>query len=338
MDLKQAIASVNKLVEPSIVDLLSHGVQAENVELSNYQCSVGGKRIRPFLVMISGLACDGNTDDMVRPAASVEILHNATLIADDIIDHSEFRRNKPTCYIRYGKSIAECISFTYIASAYEGLVGAKNSEELVALFSSTLKNIIDGEIEDILFERSGRQDEKYVVANRYGDISKDDYLQMIGNKTAVLLRASCMTGAICAGGNEEQVRLLGDFGFNLGLVFQIRDDILDIYGDEKQFGKKIGKDIIEKKMGNIVILTAFDELNAEQINFVTNLFKGSDPISDADVDKIAKIIDSTNARQKVEHMAERLTDRALESLNQLSKNKYISILEELAYYIAHREV
>jgi geranylgeranyl diphosphate synthase type I len=335
--LRNNLAEINELVAPVIRELLIQDVEDKNIETVFYQCGVGGKRIRPALVVISGQVFGGNINDLVYPAASIEILHNATLIIDDIIDHSEFRRDEPTCWSKFGKSIAECTSFAYLASVFAGLSHANNSSKLIDLYSKTLKIIIDGEIKDILFERSGREDEDYVVKNRYETITQGDYFEMIGQKTAVLLRTCCMTGAICANASDEQTEVIGDFGFNLGMAFQIRDDILDIFGNEKEFGKKIGKDIIEKKMGNFVILSAIDQLGPQEKDTICNLLEGSKEISDEDVTTVTALIEKTDAKKTAEDTANMYIQNAYRALEKLPQNEYNKKLEEISQYIVDRE-
>ncbi|MFZ2125246.1 MAG: polyprenyl synthetase family protein [Candidatus Saccharimonadales bacterium] len=337
ISLKDKLAEINKLVEPVIKDILQKDVEDVNNELAFYQCSVGGKRIRPAMVILSGQVFGADVKDLLRPAASIEILHNSTLIIDDIIDHSETRRDQPTCWNKYGKSIAQCASLTYTASVFGGLSGAKNSSKLIDLYSRALKVIVDGEIKDILFERSGRDDEPYIVKNRYKTVTTDDYFKMINQKTAVLLEASCAAGAICARASDEQVAWMGCFGFNLGMAFQIRDDILDIFGDEKEFGKKIGKDIIEKKMGNFVILSAIEKLIAKDKKVLLGYLEGSKEINDEDVKKVTSLIEKTDAKNIAEETAVSYIKTALNALNKMPQNEFNDTLVEIAEYIVSRK-
>jgi len=336
-NLKEKLAEVNVLVEPIIKELLTRDVEKQNAEIAFYQCSVGGKRIRPAMVVVSGQIFGGKTGDLIYPAASIEILHNATLITDDIIDHSFSRRDQPTTWNKYGKSIAECASLVYMASAFSGLSHAINSSKLIDLYAKTLKIIIDGEIKDILFERSGREDEDFVTKNRYKTITDKDYFEMIGQKTAILLETSCKTGAICADASEKQIETIGKFGFNLGMAFQIQDDILDIFGDEKEFGKKIGKDIIEKKMGNFVILSAIKRLKAADKKVILDLLEGLKEATDQDVAKVTALIEKTDAKKSAEIVANSYIQNALASLKQLPQNEHNETLSELAQYIIHRK-
>jgi len=335
-NLTENLTEISKLVDPIINQLLSDNVEEYTSEVALYQCGVGGKRIRPALVVLSGQMFGADVNDLLNPAASVEILHNSTLIIDDIIDHSEFRRDQLTCWNKFGQSIAECTAFVYLASVFKGLSHANNGAKLIDLYSNTLKVVIDGEIKDILFERFGRDNEDFVVKNRYENISKDDYFKMIGQKTAVLLKTCCQAGALVANASDEQYATIGDFGFNLGLAFQIRDDILDIFGDEKEFGKKIGKDIIEKKMGNFVILTAIEKLDSADKETVCRLLQSNQPISDDDLALITSLIGKTDAKKVAEETASYFVQNAFTHLEKLPQNEYRDGLHEVAEYVIGR--
>lgn len=336
IDIKEELTKIGELVEPFIKELLTDDVEKKTAEIAYYQCKLGGKRIRPALLAISGQMFGADIKDLMYPAASLEILHNTTLIIDDIIDHSEFRRSQPTCWNKFGRSMAECASLIYMPSVFLGLNYSKNSSKLIDLYGKTLKIVVDGEIKDILFERSGRDDEPYVVENRYPVITKDDYLMMISQKTAVLLRASCVAGAICADADDKQIETISDFGFNLGMAFQIRDDILDIFGDEKEFGKKIGKDIIEKKMGNFVILSAIEKLDSTDRDVVVNILESSKEVSDEDVATVKALIDKTDAKTIAEDVAKSYIQKSFDALKQLPQNGYNDQLQEIAKYIIGR--
>ena len=312
-------------------------IDAWNFEVALHQIKSGGKRVRPALVVISGQIFGSEINDLLYPAAAIEILHNSTLIVDDIIDHSLLRRGVPTTWNKYGKSIAECTSFMYMASVFAGLSHANNASKLIDLYSKTLKVIIDGEIKDILFERSGRDDENFVVENRYKVITVDDCLRMISQKTAVLLQACCQAGAICAGASDMHIKTIGDFGFNLGMAFQIRDDVLDIFGDEKEFGKQIGKDIIEKKMCNFVILSAIDQLELDEKNVIVNLLESSKEIIEEDVLLVTSLIEKTDAKRLAEDTANSYIQNAIELLKSLPQNECNENLSEIAYYVLNRE-
>lgn len=337
LELKQLLIEIGEKVESYINELLTDNVEKQTFEQALYQCQMGGKRIRPALVYLSGKIFDANENDLMYAAASVEILHNSTLIADDIIDHSEFRRNKPTCWKKYGRSFAECQILNYMASIPLGLVNIKNGSKITELYSRTLKIVIEGEIKDILFERSGRQDEPYEVMNRYKTITRDDYFQMINQKTAALLEACCKAGAMVAGVDDKQINAMGDFGHNIGMAFQIQDDILDIFADEKQFGKKIGKDIIEKKLGNFVILSAIEELDNESKDKILSVLNSADEATDEIVAEVIGIINKTNAKKIAQDMANKYIKSAKKSLDIIPQNEYTEKLRQIADFIVSRK-
>jgi geranylgeranyl diphosphate synthase, type I len=334
--LRDKLVEISESVEPVIRELLTKNVDSVNNEAIFYQIAVGGKRLRPALVVLSGQLFGGDYQGLLYPAASVEILHNSTLIIDDIIDHADFRRDKPSTWKQYGSSIAQCLTFDYVSSIFAGINHINNSQRLVDLYSNTLKTIIDGEIKDILFERNGREDEDFVVKNRYETITKKDYFEMISQKTAILLQASCQAGAIYASASDDQINSIGEFGYNIGIAFQIRDDILDIFGDEKEFGKKIGKDIVEKKMSNYVILNAIEQLSPDDKKTVVELFEGSNPITDDGVKSVTSLIEKTDARRIAEHDATIYVQNAILTMDRLPKNEFSERLIEIANYIIDR--
>jgi geranylgeranyl diphosphate synthase, type I len=336
-DLKTQLSDISKLVEPVIADILSNGLEKPTAAMALHQVSSGGKRIRPALVILTGRMLGAKLPDLLGPAASVEILHNSTLIIDDIIDHSETRRDQPTQWKKHGHSMAECTSLVYTSAAFRGLARSPYVGELAGVYDDALKRVVDGEIKDILFERTGREDEEYVVANRYNIITIDDYLTMIEQKTAVLIEASCKIGAICAGSDKKTVETIGQYGHNIGMAFQIRDDILDIFGDQKEFGKQIGKDIIEKKMGNVVMLLASEQISADDRQYVDSVLGSLEPVSSEQVAKITDIIRTTDAMQSASTMAEDYTAKAVEALGLMPDNQFRQTLQDIAEYLAKRE-
>ena len=183
---KSYLTEWSQAVDPVILDLIKDGVDVKNHELLDHQMKVGGKRLRPGLAIASCLCLGGKLEDVIYAAASLEILHNYTLIIDDMIDNSDFRRNEPTVWKKYGNSMAQCAGIDYAVSIFQGVNKSPYPLRLTELFAQTLKVIADGEIMDVLFERSGREDEPFVTENRYETISKQDYLKMISKKTAVL--------------------------------------------------------------------------------------------------------------------------------------------------------
>lgn len=334
--LNSILTELTKNVEPVIKKILISGVDKKFQKVVSYQIVSGGKRLRPALAIICCRMLGGKIKDVLYAAAGIEILHNYTLIIDDIIDKSTLRRGKPTTWSKFGKSVAECAGVNYSAAIFQAANKSKAPVLLSELFAKTLKVLIGGEILDILFEKSGRNDEPYVVRNRYQRIKEKDYFEMIGKKTASLLQTSCEIGGICAGAKKNEIDALRKYGFNFGILFQITDDILDIFGKEEKFKKKIGKDIEEGKEGNIVILLTLKELNPADRNKLLKIMK-KDKISKKDIKEAMILIKKTNSRQKAYQLGESFTKEAKKALRTLPQNKWNETLRILTGFTIKRE-
>jgi geranylgeranyl diphosphate synthase, type I len=326
----------SKLIEPKILEVLTVNTDKKNKELIEYQIFTGGKRLRPVLVFLACQLLGGQEKDAVWPAAGLEILHNYSLIVDDIIDDGRLRRGQPTLWHKFGKSMASCAAIDYAAAIFQSANRAKNPKEVSEIFAKTLKTIVDGEILDILFERSGRQDEPFITQNRYNRINEADFFEMIGQKTAILFKTCCQVGGMMAGANKKDLKSLENFGYNLGLAFQIQDDILDIFGDEKSFGKKIGKDIQERKGGNIIILLALENLPTEDRQKILKIMQGL-KISDDQIKEVMTLIQKTDALAGAQKLKEKYVKLAQKNLVALPQNGYNKTLKEIIDFISIRE-
>ena len=323
-------------INPVIEELLDSYVSEETQKIVRYQISTGGKRIRPILAIISYQLFGGDAQDILYPAAGLEILHNYSLIIDDIIDNSDFRRGKPTTWHKFGQSIAECIGIDYAAVIFEAANRSKKPIEMSELFAKTMKVLVNGEILDILFEQAGRENEPYVVKNRYRKITEDDYFKMVNQKTATLFQASCGVGAICAEVEQKEVDALKEFGFDLGMAFQIQDDILDIFGEEKTFGKEIGKDIKESKGGNIVTILALKELDFDDRKKLIEIIerRANDK---KEIAVAVELIRKTKAHEEARRIGKEFVKRAKKHLTVLPQNEWNEALKNIADFVIKRE-
>ena len=202
-----------------------------------YMLDIGGKRIRPrFCLVTYNLFKDDIGPHIVNPAMAVELFHTFTLIHDDIMDNADLRRGKPTIFKKWNNNIAILSGDTMCISSYQHIsfTPKEHINEVVALFSKTAIEICEGQQLDMDFEEMN-------------NVSMDEYVNMITLKTAVLLACAAKMGAIIGGADKELCNQIYDFGLKLGLAFQIEDDYLDSFGDEKSFGKKIGGDILNNK-------------------------------------------------------------------------------------------
>jgi len=224
------------LIEKKLKVLL-RGREPESLYLPcTYILESGGKHLRPFLVLISAKAVGGEFNKVRNAAIAVEVLHNFTLVHDDIMDNSNKRRGKPTVHKKYDLSTAILAGDNLIAIAYENLLKdtRKFSQESISTFTEGIIDVCEGQSLDKEFE------------NRSA-VSLSEYEKMIYKKTAALAEICCSIGAQLSGGTKSQIRAVANYGKYLGMAFQIQDDLLDITAEENEFGKTIGSDLIEGK-------------------------------------------------------------------------------------------
>ena len=202
-----------------------------------YMIEIGGKRIRPRLCLIAySLFKDSFSEEILSPAAAIEVFHSFTLIHDDIMDNADVRRGVPTIHKKWNENTAILSGDVMSIESYRMIAKAPASAlpAVLALFSDTAAQVCEGQQYDMDFEN-------------LESVPMDDYMKMIGLKTAVLIACSAKMGALIAGASAQEADLLYRFGYDLGLAFQIADDWLDTYGDPAVFGKAIGGDIVNNK-------------------------------------------------------------------------------------------
>lgn len=211
-----------------------------------YVLAGGGKRLRAVLVLVSCEAVGGNASAALPAAAAIEMLHNFTLVHDDIMDHADLRRGRPTVHRRWNTSVAILAGDQLVALAYETLLKTRSDRlpRLTSLFTRAFIDVCDGQGFDYEFE-SRR------------DVTMREYLKMITLKTGKVIAAAAEMGGCAGGGSLREVASLRRYGGHLGRAFQVRDDLLDIVGNQREFGKTIGGDIVEGKK-TFLLLEAFD--------------------------------------------------------------------------------
>ncbi|MGL4291967.1 MAG: polyprenyl synthetase family protein [Bacteroidales bacterium] len=243
-----------------------------------YILDLGGKRIRPLLTLLAKELYGGNGKDAIYPALGIEVFHNFTLLHDDLMDKADKRRNKQTVHKKWNDNTAILSGDAMQIMAYQLIAQtpAKHLQQVLDLFSKTALEICEGQQYDMEFETRN-------------DVSDDEYLHMIRLKTAVLLGCALKTGAILGNASHADADALYEFGVNIGLAFQLKDDLLDVYADPTVFGKNIGGDILNNKK-TFLLITAMANASqvqrglmqswidkktydpAEKITFFTNMF------------------------------------------------------------------
>ena len=238
-----------------INDILSNALIKRKPESlykpGTYILSSGGKRLRPLLVLLSAKSVGGQFKDAYNAAAAVEMLHNFTLVHDDIMDNADKRRGRLTLHKKYDHNTAILTGDSLLSIAYEYLLKDcnGNAKEVISSFTHGLIEVCEGQSMDTDFESRK-------------NVSLSEYLIMITKKTAAMAEMCCRIGALLGGGNKSKVNALGNFGLNLGIAFQIQDDLLDISADEKEFGKTIGGDLMEGKK-TYLFLKALEKAKGE---------------------------------------------------------------------------
>ena len=223
-------------IDRELLALHLNGQPRELYDPIQYVLSNGGKKARSMLVLMACELFDENTENALPAALAVEIFHNFTLVHDDIMDDAPLRRNKPTVHEKWGTNIGILSGDAMMVLAYKQLsqCAPEHLQKVLSVFNAAALHVCEGQQMDMNF-----QDRKKV--------SIEEYVPMIELKTSTLLAASLKMGAILGGASDEQAGMLWEFGKNIGIAFQLRDDILDLYGEEGKFGKQVGGDIVAGK-------------------------------------------------------------------------------------------
>lgn len=291
-----------------------------------YVFSLGGKRIRPILTLMATDLFDKDFEHAINPALAVEIFHNFSLLHDDLMDKADLRRGSETVHKRWSSNVAILSGDAMVIESYKYISKVPNKylPELLNVFSDTAMNICIGQQLDMDFEQRM-------------DVTEDEYLNMIKLKTAVLIGCSLKMGAIVSDASTKDIDALYHFGINLGLAFQLKDDLLDVYGDFKTFGKKPGGDILSNKKTYLLIKalkTSNDRQKAELHKWLT----AEEFDSEQKINAVKKIYDELKLRALVENLIEKYYLASLDFLSSICvsderKNDLLILSEQLT----HRE-
>ncbi|ADQ19087.1 Polyprenyl synthetase [Leadbetterella byssophila DSM 17132] len=273
---------------------------AELYEPIHYILSLGGKRIRPLLTLLSANLFTKSWETAIEPAMSVEVFHNFTLMHDDIMDQAPLRRGKPTVHHKWDTNRAILSGDVMLVEAYELLSKLEASllKKAILRFNKVAAEVCEGQQLDMLFaERE--------------EVSKEEYLEMIRLKTSVLVGYSMELGGIVAGASPDACELLYEVGENLGLGFQMTDDILDVYADPKLFGKQVGGDILENKK-TWLLLRAMEKSGEDRVRTLLSI---EDP--DQKILAVRTLFDELNIKAEATSIAEAYFDKAMLGLQAL---------------------
>ena len=291
-----------------------------------YTLAAGGKRIRPQLAMIASQLFGGKDEDVLPAALALEVFHNFTLLHDDVMDHADVRRGRPTVHVKWNANTAILSGDQMLIEAYKLLAGVPKEKlsQCLDMFNKMATEICEGQQYDVDFEAKEM-------------VSETEYLMMIGKKTAALLATALQMGAYIAGASQDEQETLALFGTSIGLAFQIQDDILDVWGDPATFGKAIGGDISCNKKTYVTIIAEkiADEESRKELQHWY-----SQTLSD-NTEKIARvkaIYERLGVRELCERSVRVRTQAAHISLDSLPQNAATQQLRQLADKLHSREV
>ncbi len=298
----------------------------------NYILSIGGKQLRPALVLMAHNLWSDDVTQSLAASHAIEVFHNFTLLHDDIMDGSELRRGEPTVHIKYDTNTAILSGDVMLILAYRFLAeSAPNNTVFKAIFdifTKTAAEICEGQQYDVDFETRN-------------DVTIADYIRMIELKTSVLLAAALEIGASIGGASDADAVKIYEFGRNLGIAFQIQDDILDSFGDAATFGKRIGGDILNNKK-TILMLRAqqlADEKQAQEIQKWLDFVPENSTQETQKIAGITTLFNQLNIRAAAEKVMNEYYQTGLNALNEISvESKRKTILKEFAAALMARKV
>jgi octaprenyl-diphosphate synthase len=291
--------------------------------LGDYLRQSGGKRVRPALLVLATYASggDGKRDNVIRLATVMEMIHTATLVHDDIIDHADVRRNRRSINARFGNQAAVLMGDWLYMTAFQTAL-AERSLEILDILTRLTRKMTEGEI--IQMTTVGKL-----------DITEDEYFDILRRKTAYLFESCCEVGAILGDADESERHALAQFGIELGTAFQLADDLLDITGDDKQLGKTAGSDLLEGKLTLPLILLVDREPDLRQpLEHV--MLKGS--YEDISREEINQKLESHGILDAVRARAQDSAASARKSLDVLKQSVYRSCLEDMLSFVVDRKM
>lgn len=322
--MKHKISVFEKLIEETIREVLKDCQPRTLFTPAEYILSLGGKRLRPLLTLMAADLFGKNAEEVIDAALAIEIFHNFSLVHDDLMDNADLRRGYPTVHKKWSDNSAILSGDALVIEAYKYIAKVPVSvlPDILELFTTTAMEICKGQQYDMDFEQRL-------------DVTEEEYIEMIRLKTAVLIGCALKIGAIIAGAPTEDADLLYKFGINIGLAFQLKDDLLDVYGNLETFGKKIGGDILCNKKTFLLIrcLKNANDVQREELN---RWLTATEYDPEAKIKFVKNIYDELNLKFIVENLIEKYYLASLDYLSSINisddhKRDLISLSENLMY-------
>ena len=311
------VTKFKKIIDKEIINLELPNSPNNLYEPIKYILSLEAKRMRSVALLIAHQLYRQDYQNALDAALAVEMFHNFTLIHDDIMDNASLRRGSDTVHKKWNKNIAILSGDTLLVKSYMMLLNldSKIQNQVIKKFSETAVVVCEGQQMDMDFEKQSH-------------LNIEDYINMIEKKTSVLFATSFEIGSIIGGASKSDQNLLYQFGLNLGIAFQLQDDLLDLYADQSKFGKKVGGDIIANKK-TFLFLKSLSLANAKQKEDILKLYSSTDFNSSEKISKVKSIFDSLSIYENTSKIINVYHKRALESLKKITvKNK-----DSLNYFV-----
>ncbi len=302
----KSIPELHDIIEKEL-SLLNYPSNPKNLyQPIKYVLDIGGKRMRPILMLLSHQLFCSEINKSVKSALAIEVFHNFTLLHDDIMDDAPLRRGRKTVHEKWDVNTAILSGDTMLVQSYELIseVEDKNLREVLEVFNKAAREVCEGQQWDMDFE------------NRK-DVTILDYLKMIEYKTSVLLAAALKIGAINAGASKEETDNIYQFGVNMGIAFQLKDDLLDAFGNPENFGKQIGGDILSKKK-TYLYLKALQNANTVQLQSLLNCFSSDN--NENNIDKVKSIFLELEIPKLTLDLINEYYDKAMVHLDAIESN------------------
>jgi len=315
-----SIGSIFKPVQPEMaqiedrLDEVASTAPLEMIDQLKHALKDGGKRIRPALTLLTGKFYKYNLDLLLPMATGVELLHTATLVHDDTIDDSQLRRGKASIKHRWGNSNAVLLG-DYLFATSAGMVAETRNIRVIKLFAQTLMTIFTGEIE-----------ESISIFNK----SRERYFQTIGDKTASLFAAATESGAVLSKAPEVVVQSLKSYGYNLGMSFQIVDDILDFVGQKETLGKPVASDL-SKGIFTLPVILLFERPESDEVR------EAFEKDSRRGTKQLMEMVYNSSVLDEGYRIAQDFASRACSALERLPRNTAYNSLTDLAGYVTERK-
>ncbi|WP_184543381.1 polyprenyl synthetase family protein [Mucilaginibacter sp. FT3.2] len=300
------LTELHALVSKAVDTLTFPAYPADLYEPISYILALGGKRLRPCLLL---MACDlfgGEVESAIEPALAIEVFHNFTLMHDDIMDKAPLRRGKVTVHEKWNANVAILSGDAMMVEANKFMMKVDDAilRRVMNVFNETATGVCEGQQIDMSFEQRN-------------NVQIDEYLDMIRLKTAVLLGGTLKIGAIIGGATAADAQLLYSFGVNLGIAFQLQDDILDVYGDPEKFGKQVGGDILSNKK-TYLLIKALELATGDQATELNSWLELKQFDAIEKVTAVTGIYDHLNIRQYAEEAMQTYAEMAFNALDQIN--------------------